>query len=69
VRQTGQGETLPRAAGIDGVVAMAVSGHKTDLMRARYSTAGGPEIAKAIGKVVSIATAKPRAPRGRKKTG
>lgn len=35
-------------------------------MRVRYSTAATPDVAKAIGKVVSIATAKPRATDGRK---
>lgn len=55
-------------AGIDGVVAMAISGVATDAMRVRYSTASTPEVAKAIGKVVSIATAEPRAGKA-KKTG
>jgi hypothetical protein len=62
-------QDLTRAAGIDGVVAMAISNHRSDLMRARYSTAGGPEVAAAIGKVVSIATAKPRAARKARKAG
>jgi hypothetical protein len=48
---------------------MAIRGHVTDAMRARYSTAGGPEVAKAIGKVVSIATAKPRAGKAKRKAG
>ncbi|AKU95759.1 hypothetical protein AKJ09_02423 [Labilithrix luteola] len=39
-----------------------------DAMRVRYSTAATPEVAKAIGKVVRIAPAKPRAARA-KKTG
>lgn len=62
-------QDLTRAAGVDGVVAMAVSGHATDAMRVRYSTAATPEVAAAIGKVVSIATAKPRAARVKKKAG
>lgn len=62
-------QDLTRKAGVDGVVAMAISGHATDAMRVRYSTAGGPEIAKAIGKVVSIATAKPRAGKAKRKAG
>jgi hypothetical protein len=52
-----------------GVVAMAISGHATDAMRVRYSTAATPEVAKAIGKVVSIATAKPRAGKAKRKAG
>lgn len=62
-------QDLMRAAGVDGVVAMAISNHRSDLMRARYSTASTPEVAAAIGKVVSIATARPRAGRGAKKAG
>lgn len=42
-----------------------VSGHATDAMRVRYSTAATPEVAAAIGKVVSLATAKPRAGKGK----
>lgn len=62
-------QDLTRKAGVDGVVAMAISGHATDAMRVRYSTAATPEVAKAIGKVVSIATAKPRAGRRAKRAG
>lgn len=62
-------QDLTRKAGVDGVVAMAISGHATDAMRVRYSTAATPEVAKAIGKVVSIATAKPRAGKAKRKAG
>jgi hypothetical protein len=59
-------QDLTQKAGVDGVVAMAISGHATDASRIRYSTANVPEVAKAIGKVVSIATAKPRAGKAKK---
>ena len=61
-------QDLTRKAGVDGVVAMAISGHATDASRIRCSTANAPEVAKAIGKVVSIATAQPR-PGKRRKAG
>lgn len=37
-----------------------------DAMRVRYLTAATPAVAKAIGKVVSIATAKPRVGKGQR---
>lgn len=38
-------QDLTRKAGVDGVVAMAISRHATDAMRVRYSIASTPEVA------------------------
>lgn len=53
-------QDLSRAAGIEGIVAKAISGHATDAMRLHYSTAQEAEVRKSIAKVVDITTRRPR---------
>lgn len=48
-------QDLSRAAGMEGVVAKAISGHATDAMRVHYSTPAQQEIERGVAAVVSLA--------------
>lgn len=51
---------VSREAGLNAVVAKAISGHQTDAMHLLYSTAQDAEVERGLAKVVNIATRRPR---------
>jgi hypothetical protein len=53
-------QDLARQAQVHDVVTRAISGHATERMQRHYSTARREEIRDAVGKVVSLATARAR---------
>jgi integrase len=59
-------QDLARKADIHDVIARAISGHATDRMQRQYSTAHRDKVREAMGKVISLATARAdRTPRSR----
>jgi len=53
-------QDLARQADVNDFVTRAISGHETERMQRKYSTAQLAEMRNAVGKVISIATARPR---------
>jgi hypothetical protein len=51
-------QDLARQADVHDVVTRAISGHQTERMQRHYSTAQREEMRAAVGKVISIATAR-----------
>lgn len=49
---------MTRAVGMEAVIRKAISGHQTDAMDLHYSTAHKPEVARALGNLFDLATAK-----------
>jgi hypothetical protein len=60
-------QDLARQADVHDVVTRAISGHQTERMQRHYSTAQREEMRAAVGKVISIATAKQLGARRAKK--
>jgi hypothetical protein len=58
MRRTSQ--DLARQARVHDVVTRAIPGHATERMRRHYSTAQREEMQEAVGKVISLATARVR---------
>lgn len=52
-------QDLTRAVGVDAVITRSISGHKTEAMRQRYSTAAGSEQSTAIDNVAALAILEP----------
>jgi hypothetical protein len=51
-------QELARAAGVADVVPRAISGHATEAMQRRYSTARSHEVEDDLARVIDIATAR-----------
>jgi integrase len=51
---------LARQAHVHDIILRAISGHQTERMQRHYSTAQQEEMRAAVGKVISIATARQR---------
>jgi hypothetical protein len=61
-------QDLARQAEVHDVVTRAISGHATERMQRHYSTAQREEMRQAVGRVISLATARASLPQKQKKT-
>jgi integrase len=54
-------QELARVANVSDIVTRSISGHATPEMQRHYSTVSGDEMRAGLGKVIDIATGRPRA--------